>query len=103
MEAKDFLGRTIREGDYVARAIHSSHTFHKVVKITEKGIRLSRGTSVREYQTRWYRGSNGRYEWQDTPITQQYTVFGGANSISEIENHTSDIYLRKDRVSLVLV
>ena len=102
---KDFLGRNIIEGDIVARAIHSEHTFHKVIKITQKGITLSRGNRVREYErTNYHRNpTTGRYEPDGTTSIHQWTTVGGANSIQEVEQHDRSIYLKKDNVSLVLV
>jgi len=101
---KDILGREILEGDIVARAIYSGHTFHKVLRITPKGIKLSRGRSTRSYNTRWYRNEQtGRFEIHDTTIVIEYEVFGGANTVEEVEQHTASIYLLQDRISLVLV
>lgn len=102
---KDFLGREIREGDLVARAIYSSHTFHTVLKITEKGVTLSRGNSIREYQ---------RYEWEINPETgiyqrtdrvqtYQYSVYGGASNPQGVNEHDGKIYVKKSNVSLVLI
>lgn len=102
-EFKDIFGNIIKEGDIVARAIHSSHTFHRVVKITNKGVRLSRGNRVAEYQTWWYEGTDGSYVRHDQPITQQYNIFSGGLTPKDTEDHTHSIYIKKDYLSLVLV
>ena len=102
-EYKDFLGNTIREGDIVVRAIHSSFNFHKVIKITKRGVRLSRGHRIAEYQTWWYQDENGRYSRHEQPITREYDVFSGSISVADVENHTHTIYVRRNCVNLILV
>ena len=50
----DIFGNEIKEGDIVVRAIYSDLTFHKVIKITKKGVYLSRGETTLTRETYWY-------------------------------------------------
>lgn len=92
---KDFLGRNIEKGSIVARAIHSGHTFHRVLKITPKGIRLSRGKAMKSYTYRSYRTGE--------MLTHSWEAVGGSSTIEGIKEHNESIYLRKNNVSLILV
>lgn len=104
-QLKDILGREIFVGDTVARAIRSMHTFHKILKLTPKGVKLSRGSSVREYRRYNYHTNRetGRYERDGTVSTHSYTVVGGATTPQEVDTHTMSIYVKKDNISLVLI
>lgn len=104
-EFRDIFGAEIRVGDIVARAIYSSHTFHKVLKLTPKGIILSRGHSTREYRRYEYirNPDTGRYERSDEFVIHEYTVYGGASSEEGVSSHNGQIYLSKENISLVLV
>lgn len=99
----DLFGREIREGDVVARAIHSSHTFHRVLRITPKGVKLSRGARVEERITHWYTNPDtGRFGRQIEPRVYTYGVYSGGRTLEDIESHDGELYVEKERLSLIL-
>lgn len=99
----DLFGREIREGDIVARAIHSSHTFHRVLRITPKGVKLSRGYKVKERTTYWYTNPDtGRFGRQIEPKAYIYRIYGGGETPEDVESHDGEIYIIKKYLSLVL-
>lgn len=101
----DFLGRSIEENDIVARAIFSRHTFHKVIKITKKGVYLSRGVERRSYQYPEHirNPQTGRYERTGVLLTNYYQVIGGSNTIEGVNNHDRKIYLLRNNISLIKI
>lgn len=99
----DLFGREIVEGDIVARAIHSSHTFHRVLKITPKAVKLSRGGRLEERVTYWYTNPDtGRFGRQETPRIDTIKIYGGGKTPEDVENHDGEIYITKEYLSLVL-
>jgi hypothetical protein len=100
----DLFGREIFVGDIVARAIHSKHTFHKVLKISPRGITLSRGRERHTYQSYWYvNPTTNRYERNETLIEREYFVTGGSLTIEGVQAHTDKLYVSKNNISLILV
>lgn len=100
----DLFRREIFVGDIVARAIHSKHTFHKVLKISPRGITLSRGRERHTYQTYWYISPiTNRYGRNDTAIEREYFTDGGSSTIEGVQAHTNKLYVLKDNISLILV
>lgn len=99
----DLFGREIVEGDIVARAIYSSHTFHRVLKITPKGVKLSRGTRIEERVTHWYVDPDtGRFGRQIEPRVYTYEVYSGGKTLEDIESHDGELYVKKECLSLIL-
>lgn len=100
---KDFFNREIREGDIVVRAIHSSLDYHKVLKITEKGVTLSRGRTRRTYLTWYGEISPGRYGRLSEPVEREYFTYSGGISIEEAQQHEGSIYVLKRNTTLILI
>lgn len=100
----DIFGNEIKEGDIVVRAIYSDLTFHKVIKITKKGVYLSRRETTHTRETYWYYNeTERRYMRNDVARHYSWTVYGGGVKIEDVETHTGSIYVRKELLSLVLV
>lgn len=100
---KDFFGKEIREGDIVVRAMFSNLDYHKVLKITRKGITLSRGKTRRTYTTQYGQLPTGGYGRLPEPIEREYFTYSGANSIEELSEHEDSLYVLKRNVVLILI
>lgn len=84
----DVRRQRIKVGDIIYRCKHSALTIHKVLRLTNKGVVVSRKLKSYPSKTRWY---NGRYN--ETPMLIEQTYPEDTYTEASLKEHNGELYL----------